>query len=256
MVLLTLQKLSAFASNDKIICITNQIHFGIHINSVLVVLAEPFVQHEFQTSRTILAIVGEMLPPWRSRCVGNNFPVSMYPHFRNLCNISLSMGMCFSIQSWLMLSKQPFISPSSTHCARSLRANIAAHCTAASCCIVPCGSHRNWDLLWFQRQASVRICIESVLPCQSSSGCRAVSISRWVYGDTPFSAAGGRYPMPFQGRNRFPLLFLGSSKGFCQRRVFSCLGSLLPALLPVLWHKTSGSASIAEAFTLLCRPSF
>ena len=46
---LTLQKLSAFASNDKIICITNQIHFGIHINSVLVVLAEPFVQHEFQT---------------------------------------------------------------------------------------------------------------------------------------------------------------------------------------------------------------
>ena len=89
-------------------------------------------------SSTMLQITGEIAEPCGLPCfVGNSFPVSIYPHFSHLRRISLSNGILFKIHSWLMLSKHPLMSPSSTHFGDFALFRLVKHCSIASCVHLP-----------------------------------------------------------------------------------------------------------------------
>ena len=56
----------------------------------------------------------------------------MYPAFSHFLRMALSMGTWASNQSWLILSKQDLMSPSSTHWAEVFRASAMWHWSMAS----------------------------------------------------------------------------------------------------------------------------
>src|SRR5208282_286569 len=56
----------------------------------------------------------------------------MYPAFNHLWRIFLSIGILSISHSWLILSKQPLMSPSRIHCEDVFRDNIIKHCSMAS----------------------------------------------------------------------------------------------------------------------------
>src|SRR5664279_4965520 len=57
----------------------------------------------------------------------------MYPAFNHLWRIFLSIGIFSINHSWLILSKQPLMSPSSTHIADLFSDSNVKHCPIASC---------------------------------------------------------------------------------------------------------------------------
>src|SRR5208283_2925784 len=57
----------------------------------------------------------------------------MYPAFNHLWRIFLSIGILLINHSWLILSKQPLMSPSSIHCEDVFIDNILKHYPIASC---------------------------------------------------------------------------------------------------------------------------
>ena len=71
----------------------------------------------------------------------------MKPAFSHFRSTSLSAGMWSSIHAWLMLSKQPRMSPSRTHCALLLRASTRKHWLIASAVERSVENHRSWDRL-------------------------------------------------------------------------------------------------------------
>lgn len=83
--------------------------------------AGPDLEYRFYDLRMELenapfASVGGMIPPCGvPSSVGNSFPLNTAPHFNHFLSIVLSIGIFSMSQSWLMWSKQPFISPSKIH---------------------------------------------------------------------------------------------------------------------------------------------
>ncbi len=67
-------------------------------------------------SSVIFASIGEIIPPWGvPAMVGFRCRLYTNPALRNCFRVDLSIGILFRSQSWLILSKQPLISPSRTH---------------------------------------------------------------------------------------------------------------------------------------------
>src|SRR5713101_6794097 len=56
----------------------------------------------------------------------------MYPACSHVLRMVLFIGICVSNQSWLILSKQDLMSPSSIHCGLVLFESTVAHCAMAS----------------------------------------------------------------------------------------------------------------------------
>ena len=91
-------------------------------------------------SSVIFARVGDIIPPCGvPLIVGYNLLLYTYPHFMNSLSTFASIGIFSSNHLWLMLSKQPFISPSNTHCGESLRHSTLNPYSIAS-----------WALLYFR----------------------------------------------------------------------------------------------------------
>jgi len=77
--------------------------------------------------------VGEMIPPCGvPASVGNSVRFSMKPACNHFLSTSLSVGMWSSIHVWLMLSKQPRMSPSRAHRALCFWDSARKHCSMAS----------------------------------------------------------------------------------------------------------------------------
>ena len=84
-------------------------------------------------SSTILQIMLDKLPPCGIPfSVWKNLLYSTYPHFRNFLRITLSIGICSKIHSWLILSKHDFISDFIIHAGHEDLDRMFKHSVSAS----------------------------------------------------------------------------------------------------------------------------
>src|ERR1700688_3975840 len=155
----------------------------------------------------------------------------------NFVRITLSVGILAIIQSWEILSKQPWMSASSTHSALAFFAREMKHCPPASAVERSGLTHKNSDRRWFAQRVPTPTDIKPAWRGISSRG-RSARTAQVL--NEHLGWAEIRHPFhPLKGQ-RFPVL---------KTRRVGGVDTLL------LGHAERGSFSIASEWTDWGTPS-